>query len=136
MAKIEPRMFNLIPYAYALARWYELPPEEREDLFPGRYVPRRFAGHPEEAEALRVYLLTPHRPEGACPRCGWPRGQHGFVRLPFPLGHELFARAICCPDCWAYPFGRAAGIVQSDSARDIAELWERSRLLVAQEVLV
>lgn len=135
MAGIEARMLDLIPYAYALRRLYELPPEEREDLLPGRYVPRRFAGRPEEAEKLRPATPTAKPlPDGACPRCHWPRGEKGFVRLPFPPGHELFARAICCPECWPPPFGKAGGIVQSDSAAEIAELWERSRLLEGERV--
>ena len=34
-----------------------------------------------------------------CPTCGWPAGRPGFVRLPFPIGHELFGRAWPCPKC-------------------------------------
>ena len=34
-----------------------------------------------------------------CPVCGWPKGTPGFVRLPFPIGHELFGRAWPCPNC-------------------------------------
>lgn len=46
------------------------------------------------------------------------------VRLPFPIGHRLFGRAICCPDCWPAPFGRAVGEL-SDRAQTIANLWRK-----------
>ena len=34
-----------------------------------------------------------------CPVCGSEVGCPGFVRLPFPIGHEYFGMLIRCPRC-------------------------------------
>jgi hypothetical protein len=39
-----------------------------------------------------------HKP-GTCELCGWPRGEHGFIRYSWPVGHALFGRAVKCPRC-------------------------------------
>lgn len=128
MAKLDPRMLSLVPWDYAWKRWSEVPPDERYDYLPQRWMPARLKG---EAEVE----VPPAKPEpvvtgpGCCPACGWPQGVPGFVRVTFPVRHELFGRPVCCRRCWPYPFGHAAGIVQGEIAIEIAELWERSHLL-------
>ena len=34
-----------------------------------------------------------------CPTCHFPRGEHGWVRMDWPVGHPLFGKAIQCPRC-------------------------------------
>ena len=36
---------------------------------------------------------------GTCEMCGWPHGEKGFVRFPWPIGHRLFGKAVKCPRC-------------------------------------
>jgi hypothetical protein len=44
-----------------------------------------------------------HRDNGVtdtCARCGWERGEKGYLRMPFPIGHAYFGKAVKCPRCW------------------------------------
>jgi hypothetical protein len=34
-----------------------------------------------------------------CPVCHFPRWQHGWIRMDWPIGHPLFGQAIQCPRC-------------------------------------
>ncbi len=36
---------------------------------------------------------------GECELCGFPAGQPGFVRFPWPVGHMYFGRLVRCPRC-------------------------------------
>lgn len=62
---------------------------------------QRFGALPRSAP--NVYAI----PDGHCPRCGFPPGQPGFVRLDFPIAHPLFGKMICCPRCWPPPWGES-----------------------------
>lgn len=102
----ELELHDLIPWDYANRRWREgverYPDDYRDTRPPERYRPD-------------------DRPR--CETCGWPLGQRGFVRMSFPRGHELFGKAICCPDCWPEPFGHAEGGKLSQPAQRLAGLW-------------
>ena len=98
------RMHDLIPFSYAQRRWNQLPMRHR---YPEQPVPRD--SRDESVDC--------------CPTCRWPLGTPGFVSFWFPVGHELFGKAICCPDCWPPPFGNARGVL-TETAEKIAAMWE------------
>lgn len=122
-----PRLYDFVPFDYALRCWRNLAPDARYDTVERkRYIPARFRKvlfppdeEPIEPPAPRVY------PAGRCQRCGGSREQPGFVRFCFPVGHELFGKPICCPECWPAPFGSAGGLPQSDVLESIGKAWER-----------
>lgn len=119
-------LLDLIPYDVAYREWSQLRPDLRYDPPPRAYIPARYRNDPS-------YVPEPPPPpvrvrhDGACPVCGWPQGERGFVRLPFPPGHRFMGRAICCPRCWPWPFGEAPDGVLSGQARQIASMWDRER---------
>ncbi|MBU2052584.1 ATP-binding protein [Patescibacteria group bacterium] len=43
--------------------------------------------------------MTDSAPPDACPTCGFPDGQPGYLRSEFPVGHPKFGALIRCPDC-------------------------------------
>jgi DNA replication protein DnaC len=36
---------------------------------------------------------------GACPTCGFPPSEQGYLRSNFPPGHPKFGALVSCPDC-------------------------------------
>ncbi len=120
-------MFELVPFEYALREWRNLPPDERYDTVGAeRYVPARMRTQPAAlAERTAAPPKRPARQPGECPECGFPRGERGFVRFRFPLGHELFGKLVCCRRCWPWPFGENPEGSLSPRARDIAAAWDR-----------
>jgi hypothetical protein len=99
------QLLDLVPFEYAAYRWRELPLTERYD----RDKPTR--GDP-----------GPNR----CKTCGAMIGSMGFIRMCYPVGHELFGRAICCPECWPSPFGRNQRMrleMLKENTRDLAKQW-------------
>ena len=119
--------YELVPSDYARRAYGELHPDDRLDAEPPapRWIPQRdklICRHcHQERERCRC-----------CPTCGFPPGERGFLRLPFPRGHELFGRSICCPECWPWPFGHQAITANSRalSARshEIAAMWDREQV--------
>lgn len=104
----DPDLYLLVPYEYARRRHEEglrRAPEEFRDRQPP--APRPPSDRP------------------VCPVCGAGPGRRGFIRMPFPPGHELFGKAICCPRCWPSPFGSAPGGHLGQIARDLAGPWQR-----------
>lgn len=106
-SKRDPELHDLVPYDYALWRWTE--------------GVRR---SPESYRDTRVPFTQPASDRPVCPVCAWPFSQRGFVRMPFPRGHELFGKAICCPKCWPQPFGHAATGNLDKNAVKIKAMWE------------
>lgn len=104
---VEKRLWDFIPYTYAASEWRAL-------------RVGRGGGNARLADAQHGPLDV----MGCCKFCGFPIGRRGFVRLPFPIGHRLFGRAICCPECWPPPFGRARRGTLSGEVAEIAEAWE------------
>lgn len=98
------QQLDLIPFDIAMREWKRLGPN-KYDL---QLV--------QKAELGDI--------EYNCPTCRFPPGVRGFVRLPWPVGHRFFGRAICCPDCWPTPFGHGSGIL-SETAQKIAVLWRQ-----------
>jgi len=94
---IERSPNQAIDFSEALAQWTDY-----EECF-GRKAP----GSDDEAMTKRAAEFemrcaaetrAAHK-AGTCEMCGWPRGQRGFVRFPFPVGHALFGKAVKCPRC-------------------------------------
>jgi len=79
-----------VTFREALAVLRNIPPEQLLSSFD----PRDYDDSLALARALQYKHGTPY-----CQTCGFPLGVPGFVRLPFPLGHELFGRAWPCPKC-------------------------------------
>ena len=130
MAVVDARMLLLVPHAYALRCWRALPEDDRYDYVPHRrYIPARYARRQDELDAEDTRPVPRTIPAGHCQVCGAGPDEPCFVRLHYPVSHQLFGAAICCPRCWPAPFGDAPGIVQGDDAAEIAALWERSGLL-------
>lgn len=108
------------------------PEARREDLIPFRFARSQWEALPFDSKLTREKLTQLERdgervPDTTvrCRACGYPLGTRGFVRMHFPSGHQLFGKAICCPDCWPAPFGNAhSGGGLSENARKIAEKWE------------
>lgn len=44
-------------------------------------------------------LIPPSQRDGYCPKCHFPHGTPGWVRMDWPVGHPLFGQAIPCPKC-------------------------------------
>ena len=106
----EPRKDDLIPYRFARNQWEALP-------FGMRYAETKPAPGQPGRERVEDRIAR-------CSVCGYPLGTRGFVRMHFPVGHQLFGKAICCPECWPAPFGAARSGGLSENARKIAEKWE------------
>jgi hypothetical protein len=69
------------------------------------------------------YESSRHRaPDGCCPTCHFPRGELGYVRMNWPIGHMLFGKPIACPTCWPAPLGHAIGDLPH-WARKVASMW-------------
>jgi len=100
--------YDLIPFDYALRRYNALP-----QLPTLPWDPTTYCGLKD--------MLTAAERAVACPVCH-SVAMRGFVRMTFPIGHELFGRAICCPRCWPEPFGHAEGQL-SGKAQKIAAMW-------------
>jgi hypothetical protein len=54
--------------------------------------------HADYENARAAETRTLHKP-GTCEMCGGARGEHGFVRFSWPVGHALFGKAVKCPRC-------------------------------------
>ena len=106
-ARAEPKLYDLIPFEFAQRQWRALPQSARFS-----------EEKPEHSDWTRD-------DEMHCPICGWPLSERGFVRMHFPIGHELFGKAICCPECWPAPFGHAQRGRLSQNAEQLADRWER-----------
>lgn len=96
-------MWDLIPFSFALKSWQKLPMTER---YP-KIAPER---------AVRESDIP------CCPTCRFDAGKRGFVQFHVPVSHQLYGKAVCCPDCWPAPFGRARGFL-SKKQQQIADLW-------------
>ncbi len=97
----------LVPFDIALAAYRELDPHQTMSRL-----------DPAQCETM-----LDNAPRGACKRCGFPRGQRGYLRMSFPVGHRFFGALIACPDCWPHPFGHAKYGVLPERERRIASLW-------------
>ncbi len=98
---ISKQMWDFVPYDYAIRELKALHVQDR-------YVEREQGAFSEL---------------GHCKCCGFPLTERGFVRLPFPVGHRLFGKAVCCPLCWPEPFGHAARGLIGDGLVEIASAW-------------
>lgn len=65
--------------------------------------PKISAWPPPKTQSLRELRLP-----AACPTCGAPGGEPGFLRYDAPVGHPNFGKICPCPDCHS-PKQRAAG---------------------------
>lgn len=116
----DPDKLDLIPYDVARRAWEALPQEDRLSDTPP--PPRWLA----DGDNLRCRACQRERAHcRCCPTCGYPQGERGFIRLPFPRHHEFFGRAICCGDCWPWPFGHGSDGKLSSRAHEIAALWDK-----------
>lgn len=119
--------YELVPFGYAQRAHAALHPDARLDTAPPepRWIEQgdqRICRHCGR-ESGRCQC---------CPTCGFPKGERGFLRMPFPPGHELFGRTICCPACWPWPFGNRPVTADARplSARsyEIAAMWDREEV--------
>ena len=108
--KPEPRRDDLIPYKFALSQWRALP------------FGMRYSESKPESDAHPIDRVPDTYDR--CPTCHAILGDRGFIRMHFPVGHQLFGKAICCPSCWPAPFGESRSGALSENARKIAEKWE------------
>ena len=58
----------------------------------------RFAFNPTQYKSMKD-TVSERRKDGVCPTCHFPRGEHGWIRMDWPVGHPLFGKAIQCPRC-------------------------------------
>lgn len=105
----EPNLYDLVPYEYALWRWQQVLGRNPDNAYDKR-----------PPAPVRVPTEMPE-----CPVCHMPSGSKGFIRMCFPIGHELFGKAICCPRCWPAPFGMARNGTLSKAALKIELMWEK-----------
>ena len=62
-----------------------------------RYGAPTFEDDPTGINAAgNVYLETNGR--RICSTCGFPQDLPGYIKFAVPVGHELFGKAIQCPD--------------------------------------
>ena len=101
---------------------------DKYELVPFEYAWQRYNALKEKP----TYSFNPHQYRsvrdlpsgtGGCPVCHFVN-ERGFIRMSFPIGHELFGRLICCPHCWPKPFGHAEGML-TPRQQKIAAMWLR-----------
>jgi hypothetical protein len=99
----QPKQMELVPFDLALSAYRDLP----EHMKTSRFDPRLTESALDCAEPY------------SCPVCGGFR----FVRMAFPIGHQFFGAAICCPRCWPQPFGHAKIGRLTQRQQQVAQMW-------------
>lgn len=107
---LKEKMMGLVPFDYALNAYRQLDLRGRTLSVIDKFLLDNATRHKREGDVCRI--------------CGFPRGERGFIMMLFPVGHPLFGKSICCPECWPAPFGHAYGDLDGEVAQ-IARLWEK-----------